>query len=68
MNVLPDSVKKEKRKNIIGIIKIDLMAEHLYWIAIDCTGVPNKVATECICIFEIKSSGPEVCFNINLIV
>jgi len=24
------------------------MAELLYWIALDCTGVPNKVFDECI--------------------
>ncbi len=25
------------------------MARQLQWIALDCTGVPNKVATECVC-------------------
>lgn len=30
-------------KKIIGIIKRDFMAEHLYWTALDCTVVPNKV-------------------------
>lgn len=28
------------------IIKVDFMAEQVYWIVLDCTGVPNKVATE----------------------
>lgn len=35
--------------NIIGIIKVDFMAYELYWTALDCAGVSNKVATECIC-------------------
>lgn len=30
--------------NISNFVKIDVMAELLYWIATDCTGVPNKVA------------------------
>ena len=31
--------------NIIGIIKVDLVAEQLYWIALDYKGVTSKVAT-----------------------
>lgn len=34
-------------KHIIGIIKVNFIAEQLYWIPLDCTGVPNKVAIEC---------------------
>lgn len=32
------------------------MDKALYWIAFDCTGVPNKVASECTCngcVFEL---------------
>lgn len=32
----------------MGIININFVAEDLFWIAIDCTGVPNIVATECV--------------------
>lgn len=35
-------------KSITGIIEVNLMEEQLYWIEVDCTDVPNKVATECI--------------------
>lgn len=41
--------KKKKNMNIIGIIKLDFMAYELCWTALDCAGVSNKVATECIC-------------------
>lgn len=30
----------------MGMIKEDFMAELLYWTSLDCTGVPDKVATE----------------------
>lgn len=40
---------KKKNVNIIGIIKVDFMAYELCWTALDCAGVSNKVATECIC-------------------
>ncbi len=30
------------------------MTEQLHWIALDCAGVPNKVATECIEIYISK--------------
>ncbi len=33
---------------IIFIIKVDFMSELLYWITLDCTGVPDEVDTECI--------------------
>lgn len=33
---------------IMSFINIDVMAELSYWTALDCTGSPNKVATECI--------------------
>lgn len=33
-------------KLIAGIIKVDTMSAQLYWIALDCTGVPNKVIVE----------------------
>lgn len=29
-----------------SVIKVDLMAEQLYLIALDCTGVPNKIDIE----------------------
>ncbi len=32
----------------MSFVKIDVMAEQLNWIALDCIGVPNKVAPECI--------------------
>ncbi len=28
---------------IIGIIKADFMTQQLFWIGLECTGVPNKV-------------------------
>lgn len=36
-----------KNMIIIGIISVNFMAEQMYWIVLDCTGVPNEVATEC---------------------
>ena len=35
--------KKKKKKKVIGIIKINFMAEQLCWIVLDCTRVPKKV-------------------------
>lgn len=32
---------------IVSIIKRDVMAELLFWIALNCIGVPNKVLDEC---------------------
>ncbi len=29
------------------LVKIEVMADYLYWTALDCTGVPNKVDTKC---------------------
>ncbi len=40
------SVNSGQVLNINIFIKVEFIAE-LYWSAIDCTGVPNKVATEC---------------------
>lgn len=37
-------------KKITGIINVGFMEKHLYWIALGCNRVPNKVATEYICI------------------
>lgn len=35
--------------NIIAITKLDfILAEALYWIALDCKAIPYKVANECI--------------------
>ena len=31
---------------ITSYVKMDVMAEQLFWAALECTGVPNKVATE----------------------
>lgn len=41
-----DKVNKTKL-NIINIVKTDDMAELFHWIALDCVGVPNKVAAVC---------------------
>lgn len=30
-------------------VKVEFMAELMFWITFDCTGVPNKVVNECIC-------------------
>ena len=32
----------------MSIIKVDFMAEQLFWTVFDCTAVPNKVNSECI--------------------
>ena len=37
------------KMNIIDFVKVEFMAELLYWITLDCTVVPNGVATQCIC-------------------
>ncbi len=34
-------------KFTIYLVKVDFVAGQFYWTALDCTGVPNKVATEC---------------------
>ncbi len=39
--------------NILGIIQVDFMAEWLYLVALDCSGVPNKVDSECMCMFQM---------------
>lgn len=39
---------KRRKPNIIGIIKVDFMAEQLYMIALDCTG---QVTGNCIHIY-----------------
>ncbi len=31
--------------NIKAILKVEFLVEQLYWIALDCAGVPNKVDT-----------------------
>lgn len=31
-------------------VKVELMAELPYWIVLDCSCVPNKVATGCMCV------------------
>ncbi len=33
------------KMNIIEFVQVDVMAEQLYRTALDCTGVPKKVAT-----------------------
>ncbi len=37
-----------KKLNLINFVKVEFIAELLYWIALDCIGVPNKVATDCV--------------------
>lgn len=32
-----------------NLVKVEFIAELLYWIAVDFTGVLNEVASECIC-------------------
>lgn len=34
-------------------VKIDVMVELLYWIALDSTDVPNKMPPECISGFQV---------------
>lgn len=29
------------------LVKVKFMAELMYWIVLDCVGVPNKVASKC---------------------
>ena len=43
---LSDNVNKNWK--CISFVNIEFMAELLYWIALDCTGVPNEVVGECI--------------------
>lgn len=38
--------------NLITTSMTDFMAVQVYWIALDCTGVSNKVVTEC-CILVV---------------
>ncbi len=40
------NIKCQSKLNIIILVKLEFMAELLYWIILDSTGVPNKVATE----------------------
>lgn len=42
-----------QNRNIRNIVKVEFMAEMLYWIPVDCTDVPNQVATEC----NLRGSG-----------
>lgn len=37
----------EKNLKFISFIKVEVMAKLLYGIALECTGVSNKVAFEC---------------------
>lgn len=34
--------------NIIDMIKVDFIGEQLYWIALDCAGVPNEQKLMCL--------------------
>lgn len=43
---LSDNVNRSHRK----LHKVKFMAELLYWIALDCTGIPNEVGGECMLI------------------
>ncbi len=38
--------QSQQKLNIINFVKVEFIAELLYWIALDCTDVPNKVTTE----------------------
>ena len=42
---LPDNVNRNWK--CINFINIEFIAEVLYWIDLDCTGVPNEVAGDC---------------------
>lgn len=33
-------------RNKKGVVNADFMAEQLYWVALDCTGIPNEMVTE----------------------
>ncbi len=39
---------------MISFIKVEIMAELLHYITVECTGVPNEVAGRCI--YTIKGS------------
>lgn len=41
------SQKNKQKKNIINFVKVEFKAERLYCIALDCTGVPNKMTRVC---------------------
>lgn len=35
-----------KNCKCMSFVKVEIMKERLFWIALDCTGVPNKLASE----------------------
>lgn len=43
--------------DLISIIEIDLMAEQSASLALDCTGLPNKVDTEDMCVCNAQYLG-----------
>lgn len=44
---LQDLKDKDGNLKLSPLPHIDLIAEHLCWIALDCAGVPNKMPIEC---------------------
>ncbi len=36
--------QSQQKGNIINFVKVEFTADLLYWITLDCTGVPNKGA------------------------
>ena len=40
-------LKRLQKLNIIDFVKVEFMAKYLYWVALDCASVHNKVAAEC---------------------
>ena len=46
LNKIHSSTPPPPTMNSKSFVKVEFMAELLYWIALDCTGVPNKVAGE----------------------
>ncbi len=46
---------------IINFMKVEFIAELLHWIALDCTGVPNKVADERIYCIYTQGCSDKMC-------
>ncbi len=54
------SLRVSIKTELIIFVKVEFMAELLYWIALHFTGVPNKVATEYITYIQFYTDSAHV--------